>query len=431
MHQSGKSVGFISAVSIGIGTMVGAGIFALLGEAGSIAGSATWISFIIGGLIALISGYSFGKLGARYPSAGGIIEYLGQSYGTGIFTGAMGILMYMGALVSIALVAKAFGSYALTMMPVGTPRYWQSIFAVIIVIFFVLVNLNGAKNMARTETLIVGLKLVALSVVALAGLFYISPERLAISTYPPISNIFYSLAITFFAYEGFRVITNAVEDMENPAKTLPRAIMTSIGVVMVLYVLVAVVVFGTLPLDDVVAAKDYALAEAAKPIFGDIGFSIVAVTALIATASSINASLYAVTNITYKLAKNGQLPNAFSKPIAHSKEGLIISGVFIVLLAVFLNLGEIAVLGSISVLIIHFFTHIGHLKLLSQTKALPWLVVLASVVTFATIVLALIYESEHSPHIVTMIFMFLLGSFLIEMMLLKILKKKTLLRIKS
>ncbi len=427
--KSRKSVSFISAVSIGIGTMVGAGIFALLGEAGAISSSATWISFLVGGIIALLSGYSFGKLGARYPSAGGIIEYLGQSYGTGLFTGAMGVMMYIAATVSIALVAKAFGSYAWSMMPQGTPLYWKSLFAAAIVIFFVMINLNGAKSMARLETLIVGIKLLALSTFAIAGLFYINPERLAIYTYPPTGNIFYALAITFFAYEGFRVITNAAEDMDNPEKTIPRAIITSILIVMVLYIAVAIVVFGTLSTDDVIRARDYALAEAARPVFGSAGFHIVAITALIATASSINASLYAVTNITYQLAKNGQLPAAFARPIAHSREGLVISGILIILLTIFLNLGEIATLGSISILIVHFFTHAGHIKLLRETRASSWLVVLAALATLAAITLALIYKSEHSPHIVTMIFLFLLASFIIEMGLRALLNKKIALRI--
>ncbi len=424
-----KGVSFISAVSIGIGTMVGAGIFALLGEAGAISSTATWISFLVGGIIALLSGYSFGKLGARYPSAGGIIEYLGQSYGTGLFTGAMGVMMYIAATVSIALVAKAFGSYAWSMMPQGTPLYWKSLYAVAIVIFFVMINLNGAKSMARLETLIVGIKLLALSTFAIAGLFYINPERLAISTYPPTGNIFYALAITFFAYEGFRVITNAAEDMENPAKTIPRAIITSILIVMILYIAVAVVVFGTLSTGDVIRAQDYALAEAARPVFGSAGFHIVAITALIATASSINASLYAVTNITYQLARNGQLPAAFSKPIAHSREGLVISGILIIFLTIFLNLGEIATLGSISILIVHFFTHVGHIKLRHATGASPWLVVFATLATLAAIILALLYESEHSPHIVTMIFLFLLASFVIEVALRSLLNKKIALRI--
>ncbi|VAX04625.1 Uncharacterized amino acid permease, GabP family [hydrothermal vent metagenome] len=315
MHKSGAAVGFWSAVTIGIGSMVGAGIFALLGEVGAMTASAAYISFFMGGIIALLSGYSMGKLGATYPSSGGIVEYLGQSFGVGIFSGAMSIMMYIAAIVSIAMVAKAFGAYAFSMLPTGSAPALKSVFAVGIIFLFVAINLGGARNMAKLENIVVMIKMLVLVSLAVAGMFFIDPSRLAPSTYPPVSSLFYSLAITFFAYEGFRVITNAAEDMPNPAKTLPRAIMTSIGIVMVLYIAIALIVFGNLPVPDVLAAKDFALAEAAKPVFGAIGFTIVAIAALIATASSINANLYAVTNVTYQLAKNGQLPVAFGKPI--------------------------------------------------------------------------------------------------------------------
>lgn len=116
IHKSKKPIDFWSAVSLGIGAMVGAGIFALIGEASAIAGSAVYISFFIAGIIALFSAYSLGKLGARYPSSGGIIEYLTQSYGVGFFTGTMGVMMYFSALVSLSLIAKAFGNYAITFL---------------------------------------------------------------------------------------------------------------------------------------------------------------------------------------------------------------------------------------------------------------------------------------------------------------------------
>jgi len=102
MHKSGQQVSFWAAVAMGIGAMVGAGIFALLGAAGAIAGSAVWISFAIAGVIALLSGYSFGRLGARYPAAGGLVEYLVQAYGVGRFSGTTSVMMYVGSLVAIS-----------------------------------------------------------------------------------------------------------------------------------------------------------------------------------------------------------------------------------------------------------------------------------------------------------------------------------------
>ncbi len=430
MHKSGKSVSFRSAVAMGIGSMVGAGIFALLGEVGEITSSAAYIAFFFGGIIAFLSGYSLGKLGACFPSAGGIVEYLGQAYGIGIFSGAMSIMMYIAAVVSIALVAKAFGAYAYSLMPQASPLVWKPVFSVGIVLVFVTINLGGARNMAKIENLVVLLKLLVLFGFVIAGLFFVQMDRLAPVTYPPTSNILYSLAITFFAYEGFRVITNAAEDMPNPGRTVPLAMMTSIGIVMLLYVVIAIVVFGNLPAADVIAAKDFALAEAARPVFGTTGFTVVAVAALVATASSINANLYAVTNVTYQLAKNGQLPHAYGKPFKGSREGLIISSIFIMLIAVFMDLGQIAVLGAISILIVHFITHVGHIRLTRKTRASRPLVITAALVNLGVILLALRHESERSPNIVTLIIGFLLVSFLIETLLRSIHGKQIKLRVK-
>ena len=145
MHTTQKPIGFWSAVSMGIGAMVGAGIFALLGEASAIAGSAVYISFIVGGIVALSSAYSLGKLGAAFPSSGGIIEYLSQSYGIGFFTGTMSIMLYFSAVVSLSLIAKAFSNYAVTFLPTGASSLWHPFFSTTIIILFVLINLKGAR----------------------------------------------------------------------------------------------------------------------------------------------------------------------------------------------------------------------------------------------------------------------------------------------
>ncbi|WP_274620531.1 amino acid permease [Colwellia maritima] len=188
--------------------------------------------------------------------------------------------------------------------------------------------------------------------------------------------------------------------MPDPANTLPKAMMTAILLVMVLYVGISFAVFGNLPVEKVIAAKDFALAEVALPIFGQVGFTVVAITALIATASSINANLYAVTNVTYQLAKDGELPAQFGKPIAHSREGLIISGIFIIFLSLLFNLSEIAAIGSISILFVHTITHIGHLKIISKTGASVVLVSIAALLSLIAMILALVYVSKQSNHVI-------------------------------
>jgi len=425
MHQSKKPIGFYSAVAMGIGAMVGAGIFALLGEASAISGSAVYLSFIVGGIIALFSGYSLGKLGARYPSSGGIIEYLSQSYGTGFFTGTMGVMMYFSAIVSISLIAKAFGNYAATFLPASfqTPL-WHHVFSIGIIICFVFINLRGSKDVAIWESLTVAIKFLVLSGLSIAGILYLDPDLLSPQHYPPTRNIFFSLAITFFAFEGFRVITNTAEDMPDPAKTLPRAMMAAILLVMVLYVAISFAVFGNLPVDQVISAKDFALAQAALPIFGQIGFTVVAITALISTASAINANLYAVTNVTYQLAKDGELPSVFGEPIAHSREGLLISGLLIIVLSLLFDLSEIAAIGSISILFVHAITHFGHLKIIDKTGASRLLVGLAGLLSLTAMILALVYITRESDKVMAILIAFVVIAAVTEVLLQKIMGRE-------
>lgn len=417
MHQSGKPIGFWSAIALGMGSMIGAGIFALLGQAGAIAGSATYLSFLVGGVVALLSGYSLSRLGVRYPSAGGIVEYLAQCYGEGLFSGAMSIVLYIAGIVSIALIARTFGSYAASLLPPTMTAIAVPVLSSGIVILLMWINLEGARNMARLENVIVASKVSVLVALAIVGLWFVQPELLSPADYPGTDMIIFSLGITFFAYEGFRVITNTAEDMETPETTLPRAMLTSILLVMVLYIAVALAVFGNLPADEVIAAKDFALAAAARPVFGQYGFTAVAVAALVSTASAINASLYSVTNITYQMARNGELPNAFAEPVAHSREGLVISTVLIVILAIAFDLSEIAAIGSISVLLVHGIVHVGHLAKTGETGASRMLVVLAIMATLGALTAATIYLIGKSPKAIWSVAAFVLIAFVLEVFL--------------
>ena len=424
MHTTQKPIGFWSAVSMGIGAMVGAGIFALLGEASAIAGSAVYISFIAGGIIGLSSAYSLGKLGAAFPSSGGIIEYLSQSYGIGFFTGTMSIMLYFSAIVSLSLIAKAFSNYAVTFLPSNASELWRPVFSSIIIVLFVVVNLKGAKDVALWERLTVAIKFAVLCGLSIVGILFLNPSLLTPSNYPPSSNILYSLAVTFFAFEGFRVITNTAEDMPNPSSTLPKAMISAVVLVMLLYVAISFAVFGNLPVDKVIAAKDFALAQAAVPVFGNVGFTVVTITALIATASAINANLYAVTNVTYQLAKDGELPQAFGVPIGHSREGLVISGMLVIALSLLFDLTEIAAIGSISVLFVHAVTHIGHLRVVKKTGASSLLVLLATVLCLSAMVLALVYVNQRSNRVGLVLLGFLIIAGSTELFLQKITKRE-------
>jgi len=412
-----KVFGLWSAIFLGIGSMVGAGIFIVIGEAGVIAGNLVTISFLIGGIIALLCGYSLSKLAIRYPSRGGIIEYLVQGYGEGVFSGSLGILFYFAQLVTLAAVAKSFGAYAATYINSGATPFYTNLFAIGVLLFFVTINLVGAAMIARAENIIVIVKFTALIVFTIVALFFVDLSNLAIGKAPGAVNIFYALGLTFFAFQGFSVITNSVEDMQDPEHTMLRSMCWAIGLVAVLYIAISIAVFGDLPLDAIVRDKDFALAEAARPAFGVWGFKIMAATALLATASAINATLYAVTQISYTLAKDGDLPEVYDYNVFHNTEGLIISALLIMPMLLFLNLGQIATIAAIAVLLVQGFTHAGHLFKSKETGGHPGWILAAVAGSFGAAGLAIVYASGTMPHILYYIASLFFMAFIFEVLL--------------
>jgi amino acid transporter len=415
--ENKKAFGLWSAVFLGIGSMVGAGIFIVIGQAGAIAGNMVLLSFVIAGIIALLCGYSLSKLAIAYPSRGGIIEYLVQSYGEGFFSGSLGVLFYIAQLVALGAVAKSFGTYAATYMDGGITPFYTNIFALLILGIFVFINLIGASLVAKSESIIVIIKLSALALFSIAALFYIQPSHFTLTNTPSMIHVLFSLGLTFFAFQGFSVITNSVEDMQNPRKTMLHSMVLSIVLVALLYLCVTVAVFGNLTLPEIIKSQDYALAQAAKPAFGTIGFKLIAATALLATASAINATLYAVTQLSYTLAKDGDLPELYERNIFHNTEGLIISALLIVPMILFFNLGEISSVAAVIVLLIQGFTHTGHLFKLKETQANLTLILLAIAGTFSAAGFAIYYTSQKIEHFGLYIVLMFIFAFVLEVLL--------------
>jgi amino acid transporter len=389
------------AVFIGIGSMVGAGIFALFGEAGKIAGAAVWVSFLIAGIIALLQGYSFAKLGARFPSSGGLISWIVRGYGKGLFTGGLVMLGYFSVLIVTAMVAVSFGNYATSLiLGEGAPQIWVKIFAVLIVAFLTYLNSIGAETVAKAQSAIVTIVILVLSGFAIAMLVNMNPAMLAPASYPPVSYILASVALTFFAYLGFGVISFVGGDIENPKKNMPRAMYISLGFTLVLYVALSLGVFGTLTVEEVIANADTALAVAAMPIFGMFGYTMISIAAVFATTGAINSQLYASIGATYSMAKDGQLPPRFAMDRRLRKggtQGLVISSLLIILLAVFFDVTAIASIGSAVSLAIFALLTIAHIRLADETKASKLVLYIALVATTLAILLFCWYTLLTAP----------------------------------
>jgi len=407
-------MGLWSVVSIGIGGMIGAGIFSILGVASQVSGNAVYISFIIAGAAALLCTYSFARLGATFPTAGGPVEFLVKGMGDGILSGGFNILLWVGYIFALSLYAKAFGSYATTLFPFHT-AILSRVLSTAVIVFFLIINMLGGRAVGRSEFFIVGIKVFILLLFAASGLFFASSARLSISSWPGFSNILYGSCIVFLAYEGFGLITNAAEDMSDAPRMLPKALYTSVLITIGIYVLVSIAVIGNLNTDQIVQAKDYALAAAARPFLGQIGFTIIAVAALFSTSSAINATLYGGANVSYMIGRHGELPDFFERKVWRSSfEGLFITAGLVILCTNLLDLGGIAILGSAFFLIIYAAVNAAHLRLLNRTNANSKVIWLSLVTCLAFLAILLYSESLKSPRTLMILTLITAGCFIGE-----------------
>jgi len=404
-HSSTGQIGLFAAMAIGIGGMIGAGIFSILGVVAQAAGTAMWLSFMIGGTVALLSTYSYAKLGACYPSAGGAVEFLVKGFGDGVLSGGINLYMWIGYVIALALYAQGFAGYAMTFVPPNLPAWLPKAIGCCIVLVFTGVNLIGAKVVGRSETFIVVVKLLILFLFAGAGLFFIQPRYLAPELWPPANGILFGAGVLFIGYEGFGLIANAAEDMDDPRRLLPKALYISVIIVILIYVAVSVAVVGNLDIHSILRAKDYALAEAAKPFLGNFGFRLIAVGALFSTASAINATLFGAANVSYVIARDGQLPQVFSWRFRQNATGgLFITAALVIVFILFFDLSGIAMMGSGAFLLIYACVHAAHLRVAHDTGGNKWIVSLSLVTCLAMLAVLTVYIYQNSRFaLITMI----------------------------
>lgn len=397
--QSGAGqIGLVAAVSVGIGGMVGAGIFSILGVVAQAAGNAMWLAFAIGGVVALLSTYSYAKLGATFPSAGGAVNFLVKSFGDGVFAGGLNLFMWAGYIISLALYATAFGSYAATFITqTPSPLLLKSL-AIGAVLVVTVVNAFGAKVMGRGETIIVAIKVAILVVFAVVGLWFMKPENLSPTLWPGAQSVLFGAGVLFIGYEGFGLITNTAGDMTNPRKLLPLALYTAVILVILLYLAVSLTVSGNLSNAEIEQAKDYALAEAAKPFLGETGFRLIAIAALFSTASAINATLFGSANVCYMIARDGELPQRLSQiEWKDATGGLLLTAALVIVVMLCFDLSGIAMMGSAAFLLLYAAVNAGHLLVLKQTGAsavIVWLSLLTCLGMFAVLA---VYTYQQQP----------------------------------
>lgn len=373
-------VGLWGAAAIGVGGMVGGGIFAVLGLAVQITKGAAPIAFLLAGLVALLTARSYALLSKAYPSRGGTVTFVNRAFGTGLFSGGINVLLWLSYIVMLALYSQAFGSYAASFLPREYHSLGKHLFLSAAIVLITVVNIAGASTVARAERVVVAIKIAILVLFVAVGVAGVSTARLEPGQWSSPVSLVAGGMIIFLAYEGFELIANAAEDVADPGRTLTRAYYISVLFVIALYVLVAIVAVGSLPVAQLVNARDYALAEAARPALGAAGFTMIAVAAMLSTASAINATLYGSARITYIIAKTRELPTQLERPIWNQPlEGLLITAGSTVLLANLLNLESISTMGSAGFLLIFAVVNAAEARTTRRRGSRsPWISVLAA-----------------------------------------------------
>lgn len=413
--DSDGKIGLLATLSIGIGGMVGGGIFAVLGLASVLAGSATWLSFIVAGIIALLTAYSYTKLSVAYPDQGGTIIFIDKAFGRDLFTGTVNNLLWLSYIVTLSLYAVAFGNYASTFLPTDQQTQLAlHIFISLSIILPTLLNMLGAEVLSKAETYVVGFKLAILVLVTVVGFGGIDGTKLATSDWPPLLQIVSAGMIIFVAYEGFELIANTASDVKDYKKTLPRAYYISVIFVMILYALIAIVVVGSLDANQIQQAQDFALAEAAKPSFGQLGFTLVAISAVLATLSAINSTLYGAARLSYTIASEGELPDVLEKKIWQQPIGLFITAGLALLLANTADLTSISTMASAGFLIIFAMVNMANWRKANEIGSNRIIAALGVVACSAALAALIWYTLNDDPAQVLILVGMLAAAFILE-----------------
>ncbi len=362
---------------MGIGGMVGGGIFSVLGLAIAQAGHAAPIAFALGGIIALLTGLSYARLGLLFQSSGGSFTYLEHAFANQNIAAIGGWLLLVGYVGTMALYAYTFGVYGSAMLGSdGSNVAMHHLLESLIMLTFLGVNLYGVKASGTSELLIVTVKVLILFLFAGIGLFYIKPDHVLPVFDKSYDGILMGAALIFVAYEGFELIPNAINDMEDPNRNLKRAIVWSIVVTIAIYVLVSLVAVGNLLPKEIIQYKEYALAVAAKPFLGQAGFQLIGLAALFSTASAINATMFGTARLGMIMASDHALPPAFGFKSRRNHipwvSLVIITGVTLV----FVNLADLTIISSFAsstFLLIFALINLSAWRLRKQTHGNGWL----------------------------------------------------------
>lgn len=435
-----RDLGFFDITMIGIGAMIGAGIFVLTGYAIGGAGPAAIVVFVLNGIVAIMTALTYMELGSCFPEAGGGYLWVreGMPHPFGFLSGWMS---WMAHTVACSLYALGFGSYLTWLFEeygwniLGATDVVAKLFAVIVAIILLSVNYMGTGATGKTENIVTIAKLITLFIFIGFGIFAFMHNADAVGNFTNnfmpegFGGIAYGMGLTFIAFQGFEVIAQCGEEVKNPRKNIPKAIIVSLVVVIIIYIAIAFIVIGNVNggflldeqgnrvLDEAGAPiykegfeiigdhGELAMVEAAKTFMGPIGFFIMIIGGLVSTVSALNATVFSSSRVSFAMGRDGTLPESLGR--IHPKRrtpsnAIMLTGVIMIIMAVTLPIEDVAASADIMFLLLFSFANISLITLrqkmpyLQRGFVVPLVPFIPIVATVLNLALA-IYLFFHSP----------------------------------
>lgn len=398
------------AVALGTGVMIGAGIFALLGQVAELSGTLFPYIFIIGAVVSGFSAYSYIKVSNAYPSAGGIAMILMKAYGKTTLTAAASVLMALSMIINESLVARTFGSYTIQLFDVENTSLWVPALGVALLIFAYIINISGNKVIGKTSQFMAFVKITGIIVFAIGGLWAahftlgdLLPAAYTVNDYSAASYVG-AIALSILAYKGFTTITNSGGEITEPHKNVGKSIIISLLICTIVYFLVAIAVNASLSIPEIIKAKNYSLAEAAKPAFGYYGLYFTVGIAIVATISGVIASIFAVSRMTAMITDMKLVPHShFGMSGSIQKHMLIYIIVIAITLTVFFDLSRIASIGAIFYLVMDIIVHWGVFKHLRKEIKANGLILITALILDLIVLISFLWIKANSDVFVVIV----------------------------
>jgi APA family basic amino acid/polyamine antiporter len=360
-----RILGLRSAVIINLGAIIGAGIFVIIGIAAGKAGPAIIISIFISAIIAIFTGLSFSEIAQHISKEGGVYEYAKESFApsAGFIGGTMWTFSNM---IAISAVSLSMGSYINSLFHLHINLI---IYGIPVIILFAVLNMLGIKNSAKTLSILVGVNLVILIIFIVSGLFYFKASDFSNFAPRGFTGIMEGSALIFFAFTGFSRITTVGDEVKNPEKNIPKAIIISIIISSALYAVVAVVAIGLIPSSSLASASA-PLSAAIKVLHNPYLIVIIAIGGITATAGVVLTGILGTSRVLYAMGRDREIPERFGKidKFGTPIYSILLSMAISLLFVYFVGFSTIIEASNVSVLIAYAIIDLSAIILWKKVK---------------------------------------------------------------